>query len=68
MGLDDKERKRLLNGDTIAHKQTHVKLDYDLNCIVAGATGRLSTPKGTQTQAMDSPKVNRPKKRRGLSM
>ncbi len=68
MGLDDKERKRLLNGDTIAHKQTHVKLDKDLNCIVAGATGRLSTPKGTQTQAMDSPKVNRPKKRRGLSM
>ena len=68
MGLDDKERKRLLNGDTIAHKQTHVKLDKDLNCVVAGATGRLSTPKGTQTQAMDSPKVNRPKKRRGLSM
>ena len=68
MGLDDKERKRLLNGDTIAHKQTHVKLDKDLNCIVAGATGRLSTLKGTQTQAMDSPKVNRPKKRRGLSM
>lgn len=68
MGLDDKERKRLLNGDTIAHKQTHVKLDKDLNCVVAGATGRLSTLKGTQTQAMDSPKVNRPKKRRGLSM
>ena len=68
MGLDDKERKRLLNGETIAHKQTHVKLDKELNCVVAGATGRLSTPKGTQTQAMDSPKVNRPKKRRGLSM
>ena len=68
MNLGDTERKRLLNGETIAHKQTHVKLDKELNCVVAGATGRLSTPKGTQTQAMDSPKVNRPKKRRGLSM
>jgi hypothetical protein len=69
MSLGDTERKRLLNGETIAYKQTHVKLDKDLNCVVAGSAGRLSPPKETQAQKTDSQKVNRPKKkRRGISL
>ena len=69
MSLGDTERKRLLNGETIAHKQTHVKLDKDLNCVVAGTVGRLSPPKETQSQKTDSPKVKQPKKkRRGISL
>ena len=69
MSLGDTERKRLLNGETIAYKQTHVKLDKDLNCVVAGSAGRLSPPKETQAQKTDSQKVNRTKKkRRGISL
>ena len=69
MCLGDVERNRLLNGETIAHKQTHVKLDKDLNCVVAGTVGRLSPPKETQSQKTDSPKVKQPKKkRRGISL
>lgn len=69
MSLGDTERKRLLNGETIAYRQIHVKLDKDLNCVVAGAAGRLSPAKETQSQKMDPPKVKRPQKRRkGLSM
>ena len=48
MSLDDTERKRLLNGETIAYKQSHVKLDMDLNCVVWGTVGRLSPPAKTQ--------------------
>ena len=69
MSLGDTERKRLLNGETIAYKQTHVKLDKDLNCVVAGSEGRLSPPKERRSQKMDSLKVKQPKKkRRGISL
>ena len=69
MSLGDTERKRLLNGETIAYKQTPVKLDKDLNCIVSGAAGRLSPSKETQAQEMDPPKVKQTKKKRnGLSL
>ena len=53
MGLDDTERKRLLSGETIAYKQSHAKLDKDLNCIVSGAAGRLSPPAKTQAKAQE---------------
>jgi hypothetical protein len=65
MSLGDTERKRLLKGETIAHNQTHVKLDKDLNCVVAGTAGRLSLPKENQSQKMDSPEVKRSKKKKG---
>jgi len=65
MSLGDTERKRLLKGETIAHNQTHVKLDKDLNCVVAGTAGRLSPPKENQSQKMDSPEVKRSKKKKG---
>jgi hypothetical protein len=69
MSLGDTERKRLLNGETIAYKQTHVKLDKDLNCVVAGSEGRLSPPKERRSQKMDSLKVKQPKKKgRGISL
>ncbi|MBR4713168.1 MAG: hypothetical protein IKP27_05770 [Paludibacteraceae bacterium] len=53
MGLDDTERKRLLSGETIVYKQSHAKLDKDLNCIVSGAAGRLSPPAKTQAKAQE---------------
>ncbi|MBR5696943.1 MAG: hypothetical protein IKX43_12045 [Paludibacteraceae bacterium] len=65
MSLGDTERKRLLKGETIAHNQTHVKLDKDLNCVVAGTAGRLSPPKENQSQKMDLPEVKRSKKKKG---
>ena len=68
MCLGDVERNRLLNGETIAYRHTHVRLDKDLNCVVAGTVGRLTPPKETQSQKMDSPKVKQPKKKqRGIS-
>ena len=51
MSLGDTERKRLLNGETIAYKQSHVKLDKDLNCVIAGTLGRLSSPAKTQAHS-----------------
>ncbi len=51
MSLGDTERKRLLNGETIAYKQSHVKLDKDLNCVIAGTVGRLSSPAKTQAHS-----------------
>ncbi|MBR5374059.1 MAG: hypothetical protein IK131_05245 [Paludibacteraceae bacterium] len=70
MGLGDTERKRLLNGETVAHKQTHVKLDKDLNCIVSGAVGRLSPPAKTQaqTEKLAVPKQKNTPKRKGHSL
>ena len=65
MSLGDTERKRLLKGETIAHNQTHVKLDKDLNCVVAGTAGRLSPPKENQSQKMYLPEVKRSKKKKG---
>ena len=69
MGLDDTERKRLLSGETIAYKQSHAKLDKDLNCIVSGAVGRLAPHAKAQEQTMNVavPKKKHPQKR-GLSM
>ena len=70
MGLDDTERKRLLNGETIAYKQSHAKLDKDLNCIVSGAAGRLSPPAKTQaqTEKLAVPKQKNTPKRKGHSL
>jgi len=64
MSLGDTERKRLLNGETIAYKQSHVKLDKDLNCVVAGTVGRLSPPAKTQehTKTLAMQKKNHGKK------
>ena len=78
MRLGDMERKRLLNGETIAYKQTHVRLDKDLNCVVSGAMGRL-TPHSTsqehsqcgkqfQTQELSTPKPRTIQKKRGHSL
>ena len=78
MRLGDMERKRLLNGETIAYKQTHVRLDKDLNCVVSGAMGRL-TPHSTsqehsqcgkqsQTQELSPPKPRTIQKKRGHSL
>ena len=70
MGLDDTERKRLLNGETIAYKQSHAKLDKDLNCIVSGAAGRLSPPAKTQaqTEKLAVPKQKNTPNRKGHSL
>ena len=64
MSLGDTERKRLLNGETIAYKQSHVKLDKDLNSVVAGTVGRLSPPAKTQehTKTLAMQKKNHGKK------
>ncbi len=70
MGLGDTERKRLLSGETIAYKQSHAKLDKDLNCIVSGAAGRLSPPAKTQaqTEKLAVPKQKNTPKRKGHSL
>ncbi len=68
MSLGDTERKRLLNGEAIAYKQTHVKLDKDLNCVVAGGVGRLSPQKQTVALEKSSLKKTAKIKKRGLSM
>ena len=78
MGLDDTEHKRLLNGETIAYKQSHAKLDKDLNCIVSGMAGRLSPSAASQTKSQEKsqsqtqgPSVPRPRsipKKRGHSL
>ncbi|MBP5481044.1 MAG: hypothetical protein J6Y22_04770 [Paludibacteraceae bacterium] len=70
MSLGDTERKRLLNGETITHNHIHVKLDKDLNCVVAGAEGRLSPSAHSAKQPQQvsvSMQKKRPKKR-GLSL
>ena len=72
MSLDDTERKRLLNGETIAYKQSHVKLDKDLNCVVWGTVGRLSPPAKTQahthTEKLAVPKRKNQGKKCGHSL
>lgn len=70
MSLGDTERKRLLNGETIAYKNIHVKLDKDLNCVVSGAVGRLSPSAKAQPQAqkLPVPKLGNHRKRRGHSL
>ena len=72
MSLGDTERKRLLNGEMIACKQSHVKLDKDLNCVVWGTVGRLSPPAKTQahthTEKLAVPKRKNQGKKCGHSL
>ena len=78
MSLGDTERKRLLDGEAIAYKQIHVKLDKDLNCIVSGMAGRLSPSAASQAKSQEKsqsqtqgPSVSRPRsipKKRGHSL
>ena len=70
MKLVDTERKRLLNGEVIAYNHTHVKLDKDLNCIVSGALGRLSTPvkMQTHTEKLSAPRHKNQGKNCGHSL
>ena len=70
MSLGDTERKRLLNGETIAYKQSHVKLDKDLNCVIAGTLGRLSDSSRSQKQPrqLSIPKGRERVKKRGISL
>lgn len=70
MNLGDSERKRLLDGEIISYKHTHVKVDKDLNCVVSGAVGRLSpsSPSQKQLQLLSAHRPQERMKKRGFSL